>query len=100
MMMVVTAILLFLQLRSNILGTKEFSKWNPDWLEIEGSGIVKYKIAVITTVYGLKGPADLHGVGAGKLQREKIHLYCDIFIFKFFNSCPVAKSCPSSYLSF
>ena len=49
-------------------------------MEIEGSGIVKYKIAVVTIVYVLKGPADPHGEGAGKLQREKIHLYCDIFI--------------------
>ena len=78
--MVVTAMLLFLQLRPNILGTKEVSKWDPNWLEIEGSGIVKYKIAVVTIVYVLKGPADPHGEGAGKLQREKIHLYCDIFI--------------------
>ena len=100
MTMVVTATLLVLQLRPNILGTKEFSKWDPNWLEIEGSGTVKYKIAVVTTVYGLKGLADPDGVGAGKLQREKIHLYCDIFIFKFFNSCPVAKSCASSYLGF
>ena len=98
--MVVTTILLFLQLRPNILGIQEVSKWDPNWLEIEGSGRVKYKTAVVTTVYGLKGPADPHGVGAGKFQREKIHLYCDIFIFKFFNSCPVARSRPSSYSCF
>ena len=61
---------------------------------------MKYKTAVVTTVYRLKGPADPHGVGAGKFQKEKIHLYCDIFIFNFFNSCPVARSCPSSYLRF
>lgn len=79
-------------------GQKSSVMGSLDWLETEGSGIVKYKIVVITTVYMERSSRSLWWVLESFRERRFTILWH--FHFVPFNSCPVAKPCPSSYLGF